>query len=151
MRIGQYEWIGIITCISLGLLSGMSVSVGDSSWYMYLNKPSFNPPNWVFGPIWTLLYILMGIAAGKIWHNQSMLQRTLFISQFILNVLWSPLFFYFHQILFALIDLCMLWAFLLALLFTVKKQTKIFILLFPYFIWVSFAGFLNYNIWLLNG
>jgi translocator protein len=151
MRIGRYEWIGIFTCFSLGILSGMSVSVGDSSWYMHLNKPSFTPPNWIFGPVWSIIYILMGIAAGKIWQNHSILQRVLFISQFILNLLWSPIFFYYHQILFAFLELCMLWMFLLVLLFTVKKQTKIYILLIPYLIWVSFAGFLNYTIWLLNG
>lgn len=150
MRIARFEWIGIITCLSLGILSGISVSVGDSSWYMHLHKPSFNPPNWIFGPVWSILYVLMGIAIGKIWRNHSVLQRILFFSQFILNLLWSPIFFYYHQIQFAFIDLCMLWIFLLALLFLVKKQTKIFILLVPYFLWVTFAGFLNYTILMMN-
>lgn len=150
MRIGKHECIGIIICLCLGLLSGFSVSAGDSSWYMHLNKPSYNPPNWIFGPVWTTLYIIVGIALGKIWKNRSIIQLTLFTAQFILNLLWSPIFFYYHQISFALIDLLILWILLLALIFLIKKQTKIFILLFPYFIWVTFAGFLNFQILILN-
>lgn len=150
MQIGKFERMGIIICLGLGILSGISVSAGDSSWFQHLNKPTFNPPNWMFGPVWTILYILMGIALGKIWKNNSRIQLTLFVTQFIFNLLWSPLFFYYHQILFALIDLLMLWTCLLILILLIKKQSKIFILLLPYFLWVSFAGLLNFQIWMLN-
>jgi len=145
------EIIGSIFCLTLGLLSGYIAHSGDTLWYQSLIKPTITPPAWIFGPIWTILYILMGIALGKIIkikHDSDL--RTLFAIQFFCNVIWSPLFFGIHKIDFALYDLMLLWAMLIALLIKTYTKRSIFLLLFPYFIWTTFAYILNLQIFLLN-
>jgi benzodiazapine receptor len=139
-------------CLSLGMLSGYGANSGDSIWYASLNKPSFNPPSWLFGPAWTILYLMMGTALGKIWNNKAhnKLLLIIFSIQFILNMLWSPLFFYFHRVDVALYDLSLLWISLLTFMVLAWKQRSIFLLCLPYIIWTCFALLLNYTIYTLN-
>lgn len=148
----SFEIIGAIFCLTLGILSGLGVEGGTSVWYLGLNKPSFNPPSWVFGPVWTILYIMIGIVLGKLWRNKSQNQGLLliFILQFILNLSWSPLFFYFERIDLALYDLCLLWATLFTFVILARHQRTIFLLSLPYLLWVSFALLLNFSIYKLN-
>jgi benzodiazapine receptor len=148
----RYEIIASLLCLCLGSLSGFAVSAGDSVWFASLAKPSFNPPSWVFAPVWTLLYLMMGIALGRIIKHlpDSKWLLGLFLVQFSFNLAWSPLFFYFHRIDLALYDLAALWLSLLLLLIAAHKQRLILALLSPYFFWVSFAAFLNYSIFRLN-
>lgn len=125
------------------------------TWYATLNKPSFAPPNWVFAPVWTTLYILMGVAlylglSGKGKGERKKAVR-IFALQLILNVLWSLLFFGMRNPTLALIDIVALW---IAIFLTIKSFSKINkwagYLLVPYFLWVSFASFLNLFIVILN-
>lgn len=113
------EIIGGIFCLTLGMLSGYAVKASNSLWYMSLNKPNFSPPNFLFALVWSLLYIMIGVALGKIWRNRDKekLLLKMFIVQFMFNLLWSPLFFYYQRIDLALIDICMLWLGILILLF----------------------------------
>lgn len=144
------EIIGSIGCLSLGLLVGAWTSAGDSTWYATLMKPSFTPPNWVFGPVWSLLYIMMGVALGKIWRSENKLLLNLFILQFALNLAWSPLFFYFQRIDLALYSVCLLWGTLIIFLAGAWKNRLIFVLFVPYVLWVSFALILNGSLYQLN-
>ena len=146
--------IGLVICLFLGMISGYLSRGSDSTWYINLNKPSFNPPKWIFGPVWTILYIMMGIALGKIWDNRNNNKPLLilFIIQLIFNLAWSPIFFYFQRIDFALYDIILLWMnlFFIILISLFRKAKIIATLLIPYFLWVSFAAILNLRIYQLN-
>lgn len=145
------EIIGATFCLGLGMLSGYISNAGDTSWYASLIKPEITPPSWIFGPIWTILYILMGIAFGKITKikNDPDIQK-LFLIQFFCNISWSLLFFGLHKIDIALYDLMLLWALLIALLIKTYRYKTIFLLLIPYFLWATFAYILNLEIFILN-
>ncbi|MGE3319729.1 MAG: TspO/MBR family protein [Candidatus Berkiella sp.] len=146
------EILGSVLCIVLGLLSGLYSDGAQSQWYLELKKPKIIPPGWVFGVVWSVLYLLMGIALGKIWKvrlfNYSLLG--LFALQMLFNLLWSPLFFYYHYIHLALIDIFVLWVCLISLMTQVRMYRSIYLLLVPYILWVSFALALNYSIYRLN-
>ena len=142
------EFLGALICLTLGMLSGYAVKAGGGAWYLELKKPSFNPPGYVFGPVWSVLYIMIGIALGKIWKNT--IHLVAFCMQFFFNLLWTPLFFYFHRIDLALYDICLLWLSLIALFWITRKIRSVPILLLPYMLWVSFALVLNLNLYLLN-
>lgn len=145
------EIVGALFCLTLGMLSGYIAHSGDTAWYQSLNKPDFNPPSWIFSPVWTILYIMMGIALGKIIkmkNNQTL--RHLFVIQFTCNLIWSYLFFKLHRIDLALYDLSFLWITLGALIIVSRKHKSIFWLLIPYFGWTTFAGLLNLQIYLMN-
>ena len=146
--------IGLVICLFLGMISGYLSRGADSVWYINLNKPSFNPPKWIFGPVWTILYIMMGIALGKIWDNRNNDKPLLilFILQLIFNLSWSPIFFYFQRIDFALYDIILLWMnlFFIILISLFRKAKIITILMVPYFLWVSFALILNLRMYQLN-
>jgi tryptophan-rich sensory protein len=146
-----FEIVGALFCLSLGRISGLIAHAGDTVWYQSLIKPTITPPAWIFGPVWTILYILMGIALGKIIKikNDHDL-RILFAIQFLCNIIWSYLFFRMHKIDFALYDLMLLWAILIALLIKTHKHKIIFLLLLPYFIWTTFAYILNLQFFLFN-
>ena len=148
--------ISILTCLILGGLSGISTTSAITGWYSTLIKPPFNPPNWVFGPAWTLLYILMGISFALIWNKgieKKEIKNALgiFVFQLILNLVWSLLFFSMQNPAIAFIDIVILW---LAIILTIKKFLPInrtaAYLLIPYLLWVSFASLLNVSIWYLN-
>ncbi len=124
------------------------------NWYVTLNKPFFSPPNWVFGPVWTILYILMGISLYLVWISKSKIKQNainLFFVQLGLNVLWSILFFGLRNPALALIDIVALWV---AIFLTIKSFSKINKLAgnlqIPYLAWVTFASILNLSIVLLN-
>lgn len=125
-------------------------------WYQALRKPSFNPPAWVFGPVWTLLYASMGVAAWMVWRaagnwRAASLPLSVFALQLVFNGLWSWLFFGLHRPDLALLDILALW---LAILGTIvvfwQKSPAAGALLFPYLAWVSFAAILNAALWHLN-
>ena len=124
-------------------------------WYRQLPKPAWNPPNSIFGPVWTVLYILMAAAAWLVWRQHGLLLTLvplgLFVAQLFLNAAWSWLFFDYHRIDLALVDILVLWVTLLATLLTFWNQSALAgALLIPYLAWVSFATALNAAIWQKN-
>ena len=124
-------------------------------WYAALNKPSFNPPNWIFGPVWTLLYLAMGFAAWRVWIRGGFAAQTRplghYIVQLGLNAAWPPIFFALHRLDLALLVILVLWIaiFLTILQFRTVDQLASW-LLWPYLAWVSFATILNFSLWHLN-
>ena len=148
----QAEIIGIIICLGLGMLSGYLSNSGDSIWYSSLIKPSFNPPSWVFAPVWTVLYIIIGIVMGKLWKSRAThrLLLTIFCIQLILNLSWSPLFFYLHRIDLALYDIIALWLTLMIFMILSYRIKSVFLLNIPYIAWVSLALSLNFYIYQMN-
>ncbi|TKD63636.1 TspO/MBR family protein [Flavobacterium sp. ASW18X] len=148
--------IAVILCLFIGFLASVATQSSVNDWYLTLNKPSFNPPNWLFAPVWTILYILMGVAAGIVWgkgFHHLWVKTALyhFGFQLLLNALWSMVFFGLKSPALAL-------AIILALLVLIGLTFKWFkvvskkaaYLLIPYFAWVLFATLLNYKIWELN-
>jgi len=123
------------------------------TWYAALAKPSFNPPNWVFAPVWTTLYVLMGVAASRVWKQTGFgPEIKVWGAQLFLNFLWSLIFFWRHMIQVALFDMAGLWLLILVTLLLFWRRDRIAGLLFvPYLAWVSFAFALNFAIWQLNG
>ncbi|MEO0038134.1 MAG: Tryptophan-rich protein TspO [Bacteroidota bacterium] len=145
------------TCLLVGYLSGMVTRDSITTWYPTLVKPSFNPPNWVFAPVWTILYIMMGVAGGMVWNRLEKDTEnvkkafTFFIIQLALNAAWSVIFFYFHNPFLALIEVILFWLLIFETHIQFKKIDKTAGLLFiPYLAWVSFATVLNASIWWLN-
>ncbi|MES2748764.1 MAG: TspO/MBR family protein [Bacteroidota bacterium] len=147
----------VTTCLVIGYLSGIVTRESITTWYPTLVKPFFNPPNWLFAPVWTILYIMMGVAGGMIWNqletDQEKVKKafTFFVIQLALNALWSYLFFGLHNPLLALIEIIILWLVIFET-YTQFKQinTTAAFLLLPYLAWVSFAFILNASIWWLN-
>ncbi|WP_297706413.1 TspO/MBR family protein [uncultured Eudoraea sp.] len=151
-----YIAISVSICLIIGFLSGFATQSSVNDWYLTLNKPSFNPPNWIFGPVWTLLYILMGIAAGIVWakgFHHIWVKTALynFGFQLLFNVLWSVVFFGFKNPFWALLVILILLALILLTIkwFNVVSRTAAYLLI-PYFFWVCFATILNYKIWEMN-
>jgi benzodiazapine receptor len=148
--------ISVLTCLSAGFIGSIFTTPSIPNWYTTLNKPSFNPPNWLFAPVWTTLFILMGTAAFLIWRKGLKKKEVknaliIFLLQLVFNTLWSFLFFKFHSPFWALVDIAVLWALILLVLIKFWKISKTAgILLIPYLLWVSFASFLNYAIYRLN-
>ena len=135
--------------------SGTAVFVSIGGWYSSLNKPSWNPPPWIFGPVWSLLYIMMAVAAWLVWREGGWKRhgRTLglFFLQWLLNALWTPIFFGMHRSGLAFAEIIMLWIVLAATLRLFWQVSKLAgVLLVPYLAWVSFAAALNFAIWRLN-
>ena len=126
-----------------------------NNWFLTLSKPLWNPPSWVFGPVWTILYLLMGIAAFLIWKKRKTIAVSkaliLYTIQLLFNLLWSILFFGMKRIDMAFLEIIVLW---ILIFFTIKEFYKIYkiaaYLLIPYLLWVTFASILNLNIWILN-
>ena len=124
------------------------------TWYAGLAKPGFNAPNWVFAPVWTTLYVLMGIAAWRVWRVTGLNSPEMFAwgLQLTLNFFWSAIFFGTHQLLLALVELAALWlAVAVTLVMFFRKDRIAGLLLLPYLAWVSFAFSLNWALWRLNG
>lgn len=152
--IKQYipELIGIVICLGLGMLSGYWSHASDSLWYATIKKPYYNPPSWIFAPIWTLLYIFMGIALGSLWRqrDQKKISLYLFGLQLFYNLAWSPLFFKWHRIDLALLDSILLLLAVIALLFVMRSNRTVLLLLLPYLLWVIYATILNGALYILN-
>ncbi len=148
--------IAVFICILIGFLGSVATQTSINTWYQTLNKPFFTPPNWIFAPVWTILYIMMGIAAGIVWsrgfyHKWVKVALYHFGFQLLLNAAWSIFFFGLQNPLIALLDIIALF---ILLLFTIKwfkvVNTTAAYLLIPYAIWVAFATALNFGIWQLN-
>lgn len=146
----------ILMCLLIGVIGSVPTLSSIPTWYSHLVKPTFNPPNYLFGPVWSVLYILMGISFYIIWKKgfkskKTKQAMTLFFTQLILNAIWSPVFFGYKNILLALIVIVFLWLFILRTILAFAKIDKLAgYLLYPYFAWVSFASILNFSIWILN-
>jgi len=148
--------IAILVCEGTGILSAF-ISMGDMyPWFETLKKPSWNPPAYLFGPVWTGLYLLMGISFWLIWNLKTdtigkSLAMQFFGIQLFLNFWWSIIFFKYHSPQWALVEILLMLLFIFATFFQFYKISKPAAwLLTPYIAWVSFASFLNYTIWVLN-
>ncbi len=147
-------------CIGVCLLAGAAGAVFTTAsvpvWYAALIKPALNPPSWVFGPVWTVLYVLMGVSLFLVWRENEKTPHArraylVFAQQLVLNVLWSVLFFGLHEIGFALVVIALLWLEIARTIFMFRPISKnAAYLLAPYLLWVSFAAYLNLAIWRLN-
>lgn len=140
----------LVLVVGGGLTIGFLTAPGE--WYAGLTKPSFNPPNWLFAPVWTLLYVLIAIAGWRIWRRDAgaWLMRLWWV-QLALNFLWSPIFFAAHQVAIALVVILLLLAMILAFIVTSWRRDRPAALLFtPYAAWVAFASTLNASILALN-
>ncbi len=146
--------VSIVLCQAVGGLGGLVTYPAISTWYAVLNKPSFNPPNWIFGPMWTLLYLLMGVSLFLVWRKGPARHKTflaVFGLQLCLNFLWSLIFFGWHLPGLAFADIVFLWALILwSTLLAGRISSLAGYLMIPYLVWVSFAGVLNYFLWILN-
>jgi len=149
--------IMVATCLVVGYFSGLATQSSVNTWFPTLVKPSFNPPPWVFMPVWTFLYVIMGVAAGLVWnridYDKEEVRKALlfFAIQLALNGLWSILFFGLKNPLLALVEIVVLWLMIYETWFKFKSIDKIAGYLFvPYLLWVSFATLLNGGIWWLN-
>lgn len=146
----------VVVCLAVGALSGIATSSSVTTWYTTLNKPSFNPPNWLFAPVWSTLYAMMGVAAGLVWARSAETYKvkaalSVFALQLALNSLWSILFFGLRNPTVALVEIVVLW---IAIFLTIRRFYPISKwaawLLIPYLLWVSFASVLNLFIVILN-
>jgi translocator protein len=144
------------SCFLVAFLGGIATSSSVSVWYLELNKPFFNPPNWIFGPVWTVLYFLMGVSLYIIWNNSQGTKNKsfalkMFAAQLALNLLWSIVFFGMQEPLLAFVVIVLLW---FAITMTIKYFYRISRvagnLLIPYILWVSFALILNLGIVIFN-
>ena len=147
----------VAICLAVGYLSSNVTQSSITTWYPEIKKPSFNPPNWVFAPVWTLLFILMGISSGLIWNQMAVKMPLVkkgmlfFIIQLALNALWSYIFFGLHNFLLALVEIVVLWLMIYETYHVFKQiDKKAAYLLIPYMVWVGFATILTASIFWLN-
>jgi len=146
----------IFVCLMAGVVGSFFTMQSIPTWYAGLNKPAFNPPNWVFGPVWTGLYVLMGISAYLVYSKGAKKKEVrtalmVFSAQLLLNAVWSILFFGLQSLLYGLVGIVALWLSIAATMwrfYGISREAAW--LLAPYMLWVSFAGVLNYFIWTLN-
>lgn len=156
-RRNAYRLIAAIVLTQLaGLIGSIFTAPSIATWYAMIQKPSFTPPNFVFGPVWTALFLLMGISLYIVWgkglHRKNVRNAIyVFAAQLALNVVWSALFFGLQNPAAAFVEIILLW---IAIALTIVKfyviDKRAAYLLVPYIVWVSFAAFLNYSIWVLN-
>lgn len=153
------RFIPLILCLAIPLaaggLSGYLTIAGLRDWYTTLSKPSFNPPNFIFGPVWTTLYLLMGISIYSVWEDKLNRDRTkaisIFAIQLFLNFWWSIIFFQFHSPFWALVEIIFLWLSILYMIVVFRSIRPLAAYLqIPYLLWVSFASLLTASIWWLN-
>ena len=148
--------IFILISEAAGIVGSIFTSKAIPTWYASLSKPGFNPPGWLFGPVWVLLYMMMGLASYLIWQKRGTagLVRPALILFFIhlsLNALWSVIFFGFKNPGLAFIEIIILWGTIALLIFMFGKiDRRAAYLMVPYILWVSFAAVLNFSIWRLN-
>ncbi len=149
---------------ALGLVGALAITFGAAfiasrfpidDWYAALSKPTWNPPNWLFGPVWGILYLLMAIAAWLIWREHGLAGAVLplgvYVLQLLLNAAWSWLFFGRHELGLAFVEILALWGAILWTLIGFWRLNVVSgVLLLPYLLWVTFASVLNFTIWRLN-
>ncbi len=148
--------LSVAICLLVGVLGAIATETSMDTWFLGLNKPLWSPPNWVFGPVWITLYVMMGVAAAIVWnkgfyHKWVKIAMYHFGFQLILNALWSIIFFGFQEPFLALLDIIGL---LILLIFTIKWFKVVdkwaALLLLPYLLWIMLATALNFEIWRLN-
>lgn len=154
------NWLKLIICIIavefIGIMGGFFTSGSVDNWYLSLIKPSFTPPSWLIGPVWTILYAMIGLSlflflTAKQKSKNKKIGYWIFGIQLMLNALWSIVFFGLHQISGALIVIALLWISIVLNFFAFYKFSKnSAYLLIPYWLWVSFASVLNFALWILN-
>lgn len=153
------SWVGLIVfmllCLSVGGLGAVATTPEIQGWYSTIRKPSWNPPNSIFGPVWTTLYIMMAIAGWVVWKREgfkaAVLPLSLFALQLGLNLAWSFLFFAWHQPGWAFAEIVILWLAIFATLWSFFRRSRTAgWLMVPYLSWVTFATVLNFAIWRLN-
>ncbi len=148
--------ISILICEGAGIFGSLFTMSQIKSWYADIKKPSFNPPDWIFGPVWSFLFLLMGVSLYLVWSGgisgiSIKTEIIIFVIQLALNILWSILFFGIHSPKLAFVDIVFLWAMILLTVFEFYSiNNTAGLLLIPYFLWVSFALILNFEIWKLN-
>lgn len=149
--------LAVLGALILGLGSAMGLMFPPDDWFAGLLKPTWNPPSWLFGPVWTTLYLLMAVALWLVLRDTHrdpearMRPLGLFLVQFVLNLAWTPLFFGMHSPMLAFVDICALWVTALATALAFGKVRALAgYLLVPYLLWISFALILNGTIWLMN-
>jgi benzodiazapine receptor len=148
--------ISLLITLFIGIVAALFTRPQIAGWYATLHKPSFDPPAWIFAPVWTIIYILIAIAAYLVWLRRDgspnyLTARAVYIIQLILNFSWSIVFFGLHSIAGALLVIIALWIIIVLNIRWFGKFSKVAgWLLLPYFLWVSFATFLNFSIFLLN-
>jgi tryptophan-rich sensory protein len=147
--------ISVVICLGAAGIGSLLTIPSIPTWYSTLQKPNWNPPNWIFGPVWTVLYLMMAVAAWLIWRQPGSLDvrlpLTLFAIQLALNVAWSGIFFRLHLVGAAFLEVTILWIFILAttIAFGFVSRTASYLMV-PYLLWVTFASTLNGTIWRLN-
>ena len=145
--------IFLIVTFSASLIGGFATLNYKEPWYSLLNKPIFNPPDWIFAPVWTTLYLMMTLAIWLFWHssNKDIKTINIYLAQIVINTTWSIVFFVFHQILFSIFVLILL---IILIIILIKKFSKVNLisayLMIPYLLWCCFALVLNLSIYLLN-
>ncbi|MCH7408012.1 tryptophan-rich sensory protein [Belliella sp. DSM 111904] len=152
------KWQIFLVSIAIPLLAGfvgsLSTASSVNSWYATLEKPPFNPPSWLFAPVWTVLYLMIGVVLYILWTSKHPLKKQalkLFAIQMVLNFLWSPAFFGLESPMLGLFAIIPLWISILVCIRVFKPISAISsYLMIPYFLWVSFATILNFSIWYLN-
>lgn len=148
--------INIVITLGIGAIGSFFTLSSVGTWYRTIAKPSFNPPDSVFGPVWTTLYILIGISAYRVWQKRAEFAHfprtvAIYFIQLILNLMWSFIFFYAHQIGVAMVEIVFLLIFVIINALVFYRIDKTAGLLFiPYILWVGFATFLTYSIFRLN-
>jgi translocator protein len=145
--------LSVIICELAGIIGSIFTVSSIPTWFAGLNKPSFSPPNYLFGPVWTILYLMMGISLFLIWkkggNNRTAL--IIFFIQLLLNTFWSIIFFGLKMPFAAFVEIIIMWVFILLTIISFYGISKpAAYLLIPYLLWVSFASVLNFKIWMLN-
>jgi benzodiazapine receptor len=148
------KWLALVLFVALVFVGGSLIgyTTAPDQWYASLEKPSFNPPNWLFGPVWSILYVMIGIAGWRVWKAQDGGNAlVVWFVQLALNFLWSPIFFAAQNPGLALVVVVGMWLSIVAFIIVARHVDRIAAWLFvPYLAWVSFATMLNAAIWWLN-
>ena len=153
--------LAVLGCIVVGSAGSVFTTIGLDTWYRTLTRPPLAPPDWVFGPVWTTLFTLMGVAGWLIWRRTGVAEQPIaararvalgvFVGHFVLNVGWSAAFFGLQSITAGLVVIVLLWgAILLTTILFVRVDWRAAALLVPYLLWVTFATYLNVGFWTLN-
>jgi len=148
--------VAILVCQLAGIVGSVFTRASIPTWYQALQKPAFTPANWLFAPVWTMLFLLMGVSLYLIWREglaerQARIAVSIFGTQLVLNIFWSFLFFKLQSPIYGFVEIVILWlAILLTVIYFLRISRTASLLLLPYLFWVSFAAVLNFYIMKLN-
>jgi tryptophan-rich sensory protein len=147
--------ISLVICFLAAGIGGMATSSSVAGWFAGINKPTWNPPDWIFGPVWTTLYLMMAISAWLVWKQSGFENSKFALGWFafhlLLNIFWSVLFFGLQQPGWAAVEIIILWISIAITIGLFYRHSKLAaVLLVPYILWVTFAAFLNFTIWSMN-